>query len=453
MRIGKNNYFYTITITCIASSLFTCNAKSSSSTTTLTTSTSTATSTATSLQKHNHLLSLSKIAPLLGESAIVDKESGRVYWQGGKQSLFHSTVGHTYLSNKNGIARHVRSTLYSCILWMTLIQFLAQKILLLGNIYFYDHINITPRVRVIRAIFLYMAKIIRIVILCVAYLPRLSNKFITFIAVCYIVEAYTCSTRKFLNHKLTSPEAAESCLEMMKDQKPSIKWNIRCYHYEKRKLLCALLMIDLWQYLHKLILCKKKYEDKDDDEEGQQTIQTELRPSMLTKKVVTHESSMFYKFDSWEDETIGAIWKLGSFVTTSNISAFTKISMHKLILFADSKTRSNFFAQQSKFIISEGQKDMFAEISTKVDVEGYKPKLLVVKQTQGILPKIFSIQFYWIFTLLLLTVPFRIKFARHCDELHITLAKETSMDDPKKAESTSLVTKSWFSPFKFSETD
>ena len=60
-------------------------------------------------------------------------------------------------------------------------------------------------------------------------------------------------------------------------------------------------------------------------------------------------------------------------------------------------------------------------------MQGYKKKLLVVK-THGILRRIFTIQYYWLFTCLLLTVPYRIHFARHCDELHITLAKETSTE-------------------------
>ena len=51
-----------------------------------------------------------------------------------------------------------------------------------------------------------------------------------------------------------------------------------------------------------------------------------------------------------------------------------------------------------------------------------------MKRKQGFLRKIFTIQFYWLFTILLLTVPFRIFFARQCDEVHITLAKETSTE-------------------------
>lgn len=54
--------------------------------------------------------------------------------------------------------------------------------------------------------------------------------------------------------------------------------------------------------------------------------------------------------------------------------------------------------------------------------------------------KLFRLHMYWIFTLAGLTVPFRIWFARHCDELRVTVAKETIRG---KASSSSW--SSWFS--------
>ncbi len=167
--------------------------------------------------------------------------------------------------------------------------------------------------------------------------------------------------------------------------------------------------------------------------------------------------------------------------------------MYKLLIFADSKARADYFVQQSKFVSQEGQKDLYAELSTKVEgkqkqkkqmmsavvkcflnnyrshnalcslllisfhfaidvnvtkftVQGYKPKILVLKRRHGILRKIFSIQYYWLFTFLLLTLPFRIHFARHCDELHITLAKETSTEIKQDTNGSSSISSrsSWF---------
>ena len=48
-------------------------------------------------------------------------------------------------------------------------------------------------------------------------------------------------------------------------------------------------------------------------------------------------------------------------------SEFSKISIYKLLLFANAKTRADYFSQQSTFVSEEGQKDTFAELSTKIE--------------------------------------------------------------------------------------
>ncbi len=69
---------------------------------------------------------------------------------------------------------------------------------------------------------------------------------------------------------------------------------------------------------------------------------------------------------SWEDETISGISKQNEAGTTIN-SDFTKISMCKLVLFANAKSKADYFFQQSKFVNEEGGKDLYAELSTKVE--------------------------------------------------------------------------------------
>ena len=92
-----------------------------------------------------------------------------------------------------------------------------------------------------------------------------------------------------------------------------------------------------------------------------------------------------------------------------------------------------------------------------ISVEGFKKRLLVVKRSNGILRNLFSLQYYWLCTCLLLTVPYRVKFSKHCDEVHITLAKETSIEVNKNLEthgrnSWFLSTKSWFAGIGLSMT-
>ena len=62
-----------------------------------------------------------------------------------------------------------------------------------------------------------------------------------------------------------------------------------------------------------------------------------------------------------------------------------------------------------------------------IPVEGFRPKMLAVRTTIGA-PKtgLVKKQMFWFFTLIGLTVPYRIWFSRHCDELCVTMVKETT---------------------------
>lgn len=201
-----------ICVTCLLCSNC-CNGNSSSSPSLTTTQRS-----SPSLQQQKQLKNLSQVAPLLapqiapilGESAIIDKESGRVYWQGGEQSLLHQIVGHTYMKNKTGLARHVRATIYSCILWISVLRYFANKMLL-----YLQHLDHSVMVMVvskrIQKIIKYVTSALRLFLICIACLPKLSRNFATAIGICYIIESFTCSTRKYLDNAYT-PEAVENYL-------------------------------------------------------------------------------------------------------------------------------------------------------------------------------------------------------------------------------------------------
>jgi hypothetical protein len=65
--------------------------------------------------------------------------------------------------------------------------------------------------------------------------------------------------------------------------------------------------------------------------------------------------------------------------------------------------------------------------------------MLAVRPVKGqASARLFRLNMFWIFTFLGLTVPFRIWFARHCDELRVTVTKETSTSKSSKSSS-------WFS--------
>jgi len=95
----------------------------------------------------------------------------------------------------------------------------------------------------------------------------------------------------------------------------------------------------------------------------------------------------------------------------------------------DKDTREDYFAQQAAFVMLEGRKDVHAEFATSIEVEGFRPKLLAVRPVRhatNISAALFRQHVYVLFTLLGLSLPYRIWFAKHCDEIRVTVVKETS---------------------------
>lgn len=322
----------------------------------------------------SHLDALSRIAPILGESAIIDKETGQVFWQGGKQSLFDSTVGHSYISSQQeGVLQHMRATLLSCILWISFIRYISEWALK-QNI-FMDKLSeiIHPSQKILNVLRI----LTRAMLFCLACLPKFKLEVLMITVMLYFLEAYNCSTRKYLINAISCPGEVETFMEGLCEEEPEVTWKIRCYHYEKRKWLRVLLFIDVWNYLScqlaKITTASNtaktttttttEYDDTASDVAPPQEL---LGKSFLTRKVITHQSKRKYKVAHWHDDTISGIWKQAQAATTV-LAAFTKISVYKLLLFENKQARIDYFKQQSHFIGGEATKDDFAEFSTHVD--------------------------------------------------------------------------------------
>lgn len=101
-----------------------------------------------------------------------------------------------------------------------------------------------------------------------------------------------------------------------------------------------------------------------------------------------------------------------------------------MLVLADEKIREEYFSQQAKFISLEGRKDEHAEYSTTIEVMGLKSnntnKVLVVRDVDDRYQWFHNLFMFWLVTLLGFTVPFRIWFSRHCDDVRVTLIKEIS---------------------------
>eukprot|EP00587_Corethron_hystrix_P007068 CAMPEP_0113301714 /NCGR_PEP_ID=MMETSP0010_2-20120614/2823_1 /TAXON_ID=216773 ORGANISM="Corethron hystrix, Strain 308" /NCGR_SAMPLE_ID=MMETSP0010_2 /ASSEMBLY_ACC=CAM_ASM_000155 /LENGTH=274 /DNA_ID=CAMNT_0000155373 /DNA_START=663 /DNA_END=1487 /DNA_ORIENTATION=- /assembly_acc=CAM_ASM_000155 len=180
-----------------------------------------------------------------------------------------------------------------------------------------------------------------------------------------------------------------------------VTWKVRCYHYDWRR------------------------KPVDGTKAGR---------SWEKRKVVTHTATRNYECDGrWTDaSTVGVwerglceerTWRLGK-PPSRPFVPYSKLSMSKALVLMDEEATADYYRQQSEFVMGEGRRDTLAEFSTAVDVEGFRPKVLVSHTVLG--PKgtkIVRMHYFWIFTLLGLTIPYRIWFSRHCDELAISVIK------------------------------
>ena len=68
-----------------------------------------------------------------------------------------------------------------------------------------------------------------------------------------------------------------------------------------------------------------------------------------------------------------------------------------------------------------------------ISVPGFCPKLLAVRpvpRARNISASLFRLHIFYLFTLLGLSLPYRIWFAKHCDEVRVSVVKETSDSAP-----------------------
>jgi len=267
---------------------------------------------------------------------------------------------------------------------------------------------------------------------------------------------------------MNAPGEVQTYLETLRNAAPVVKWKVRCFHYEDRDVWKS------WRGLGKVwegvssTLMKGGSEEGSNKESGDKiggkgwgvgrsasTSQSsnvhsnaiesssasfgETPPSWMARKVVTHQAVGTYKFCSWDDHTQASLWKRAQSFPSSNTSMqeeapFSKLTLSKLLVLKDKNTREDYFAQQAAFVMLEGRKDVHAEFATSIEVEGFRSKLLAVRpvrRASNISAALFRQHIYVLFTLLGLSLPYRIWFAKHCDEIRVTVVKETTATPPE----------------------
>lgn len=203
-------------------------------------------------------------ASIMGESALVDKETGRVLWEGGTSTLAASLAPILGSSIK-----HVRATLLTGVILLALVSSIVKRI---RRSLFADSSDSHSCL---------MTALLFVADWTLRVPPVNGNLLIAAIAL-YLMESYTCSTRRYLANALTSPVEVEDYIELLREEAPVVTWKVRCFHYERRRWL---------SFLRFLTLRKGEQVDL-----LSPTAPPSSSPWLFTRKIVTHEAVSNYNY-------------------------------------------------------------------------------------------------------------------------------------------------------------
>lgn len=302
---------------------------------------------------------------IMAESAIIDKETGRIFWEGGSTTVSQSIAPKIKLID----VPHLRATILSLVLLYWGTEVLAGKLR-----------GILP-LRTNRFEYKYLLSFSRTLL----GLPKLPRWVFVSALVLYLIESWTCSTRQYLSNAV---ENVEEYLESLRQASPTVQWKIRSFHYQNR------IRNPFVNATHVPV------------------------PSLATQKKVSHTASQVYQYKSCQDQTTAGVWRRQLWNT---VPLFTKLILTKSIVLKDAKASNDFLKQQQRFLTTHHGDD-YAEFNTQISIDGFQPRVLAVRRRHCML------NLFWIFTLLGLTVPYRRWLNDRSDQVRVYLVKETSAD-------------------------
>jgi hypothetical protein len=357
---------------------------------------------------------------IIGESALVDKETGRIFWEGGESTLTASVF--PKLRTHLGLY-YLRASLLSVILILAVARIVASWLKVT-----FDQSTILqkqPRPFHVSVIFFLVQSTLFAA-------PQFEPWFIVSIAILYILEAYLSDTRRYLANALPSPNGVEDYLERLREVSPVVEWKVRSFQYQVRPFMAPLAVL-----FHGYRRLRQQLSSPEDH----------ALPEWIRRKKVHQVAAGTFHYQKCVDKTVAGVWKRaknnpGERNEGGAASPFAKIVLTKLLVLANAKSRQEYFQQQGRFVRDHCEEESMAEFSTNIHVMGFRPKLLAVRSSNTVASRFFRSHFFWIFTLFGLTVPYRLWFDSHCDEIRVSVIKETSSDSVVSKSSTN---RGWFS--------
>ncbi|KAG7354210.1 Tmem151 family protein [Nitzschia inconspicua] len=344
-------------------------------------------------------------ASIFGESALLDRETGRVFWESGTSSTLYESL--TPRLDQFGV-EHFQASVLSGILTLAVFGIISgwiqRAILQLRESSPIPSLmSSSPTTSQVVSVLIALTE------LALLKLPKIENRWL-------VVEL-------------------DDYLESLRQEPPVVTWKVKAFHYEYRRLfLLPRFIQSLMRSLLSIASSSRIQKTKEpsaispaiDYEYTLKLRHTSPKP-ILTHKIITNEASATYQFGTCRDDTMVGVWtRAMAFRDKDDVAPFTKIALTKLLILADGRTREDYFQQQSNFFTKHGQGDELAEFSTDIQVDGYRPRMLAVRPRKNRAARLFRLHFFWVFTLLGLTVPYRIWFKQHCDFVRVAIVKEIS---------------------------
>jgi len=219
----------------------------------------------------------------------------------------------------------------------------------------------------------------------------------------YFVESALCSTRKYLSN-VVPPQDFQKVINNIRHSEPVIKWHVECYHYRR------------WF-----------------------SESNEVRKRLHEEKVITHRASKTFRYKKWKN-TINIPKDYGPAASSAanrnnknngsdsgrssySIAPYIRAKLLNCVTFQDVNALSDYEKQLNEFLDCNGKRDYHMNHYTTMTVNGNLSKVLVVPTGIGT-NRMAREHVYWIFTVLGLTVPYRIWFSRYSGEANIMVTKE-----------------------------
>jgi len=204
--------------------------------------------------------------------------------------------------------------------------------------------------------------------------------------IAYWIECCCSGSQKYLMNDMETLQY-EGYMQQIKSSAPLIGTRIECYHYEIRTRTVYYT-----------------------DSNGNSRSRTET----YTERVTTYTGTSYWDYKSWEDTTGEIVGVLGG--------ELVKLEVVKSYEFGNYESARRFEEHRSDYISSNRYRDDHMDDYPVFEIPGHKQKVLV--SNKGVhKPCCMDVGIFWMFSLILLSWPYRMWFEFLTERKKISLRK------------------------------